>query len=124
MKQLSSIDPFAGPGKALQFLALANKVRQSGFTVAQLSYLYRNLDDPAASLAGPDRARSDALLQTLNEGLRRIADESKLVPDPMGELLAGKLTLLPPPAGAVFWEGRTTAAPRISCSFCRASGYS
>ena len=35
-------------------------------------------------------------MQTLNEGLRRIADENKVVPDPVGELLASKLALLPP----------------------------
>ena len=58
LKQLSSIDPFAGPDKTLEFVALANRVRQSGFSIGQLNYLYRNLDDPAASFTtrpGQDR---------------------------------------------------------------------
>jgi hypothetical protein len=93
LKALYGADPFAGPQQTLDFYALASSVQQSGFKVAQLSYLYRHLSPPPADLS-PPHARVLALAQALRRGLTQIARDNVQAPDPAGELTRAKLMAL------------------------------
>ncbi|HWP91824.1 MAG TPA: neuraminidase-like domain-containing protein [Thermodesulfobacteriota bacterium] len=97
LKTLSGIDPFVSPDKTIQFMDIVRKVRQSGFTVAQLNYLYRHLSEPPASLA-PQRETLLQLAQGLRDGLTKIAEENVIAPDPAGEFTRAKLGMIFEPA--------------------------
>src|SRR5262249_47190641 len=93
LKTLSGIDPFATPDKTIQFATLAAKVQKSGFAIAQLNYLYRQLTAPPANL-GPQVTTVLLLAKALRDGLAKIAQDNALAPDPAGELTRVKLALL------------------------------
>ena len=83
---LSGLDPFADPGTTLQFVQLAQTVKRSGFTVAQLNYLFRDLDTTSAGQA----PKGDDILQLaiqLRAGLNSIVSQTQEVADPTGAVL-------------------------------------
>ena len=86
LKRLSGLDPFASPADTRRFIETVRKVRQSGFSVALLDYLLRDVATPTADLA-PTAASIDELVRTLREGFARIAEDNAPQPDPMGERL-------------------------------------
>lgn len=93
LKTLSGIDPFATPAWTNAFVELADKVRKSGFSLAQLNYIYRHLSDAPLILA-PQRQSLLLLARNLRDGLTRIAEENVLVDGPAGELTRSKLALI------------------------------
>lgn len=93
LKSLSGINPFAAPRQTIEFATVVTSVRQSGFKVAHLSYLYRHLTAPPTSLA-PQPATVRLLAKGVRDGLVRIAQDNALAPDPTGDLTRAKLALL------------------------------
>jgi hypothetical protein len=93
LKTLSGINPFAAPNQTLRFQAVAAKVQQSGFKIAQLSYLYRHLTAPPANLA-PQATTLLLLAKTLRDGLAKIEQDNAVAPDPSGDLTRAKLSVL------------------------------
>jgi len=70
LRQISGIDPFAGPEQSQTFLGHVDLVKRSGVLVPQLAYLC--LHDPeAAALLEPDRQAIAAIWRTLRAGLRQ-----------------------------------------------------
>ncbi len=86
----ATMSPFSAPAATMQFVQLAQTVQQSGFSVAQLSYLYRHVFDPKANIA-PSHDSVLLLVRSLRDGLTRIAASYALADDPMGELLRTRL---------------------------------
>jgi hypothetical protein len=87
------LDPFASPDAAGEFVTLAQHVQQSGFTVAQLAYLYENASVPPTGLA-PQLTTLLVFAQTLRDGLTQIAAQCAIAPDPKGSLTASTVTQL------------------------------
>ncbi|HEU0077643.1 MAG TPA: PA14 domain-containing protein, partial [Longimicrobiaceae bacterium] len=94
LRELTGIDPFASPEDALDFLERVREVREAGFSVAQLAYLFRDEAAPTAGLRPPAAAWM-ALVRTVRAGLARIAAETAPAPDPdaqrLRELLGAEL---------------------------------
>jgi hypothetical protein len=101
LKTLSGLNPFATPEQTIAFaieqtiafVMVVDKVKQSGFTVAQLNYLYRHLTAPPANFA-PQPTTLLLLAKTLRDSLTQIAQDNTLAPDPTGDLMRVKLALL------------------------------
>jgi hypothetical protein len=89
----TAYDAFTSPDATVAFVALARDVQRSGFTVAQLAYLYRNDSVPPTGLA-PQQATLALLAQALCAGLSQIAAQCAIAPDPKGALTASTLTQL------------------------------
>jgi hypothetical protein len=89
LRTLSGVDPFGALDQALRFAELAGKVRESGFSFAQLNYLYRHISEPSAN--APDSDSLVVLARSLRDGLTKITEDNKLAPDPTGELTRTKL---------------------------------
>jgi Tc toxin complex TcA C-terminal TcB-binding domain/ABC toxin N-terminal region/Neuraminidase-like domain/PA14 domain/Putative peptidoglycan binding domain/Salmonella virulence plasmid 28.1kDa A protein len=92
LKALSGLDPFqpGDPAPTVVFVESARKARDSDFSVAQLNYLYRNLSEPVKPIA-PSQEQVLRLAKQLHDGLKQIADDNRLAPDPTGELTRNKL---------------------------------
>ncbi len=93
--ELAGVEPFdpAHTESAVLLVELAEKVRSSGFSIAELDYLLRHRTSDAVDVAPGD----DAVAQVLTEmraGLLKTQDETGLQADPEGELLRKKLALL------------------------------
>jgi hypothetical protein len=89
---LTGSDPFQ-PGQlssTLEFILQARRVRRSTFTLAQLNYLYPHHFEPTSNLA-PDQEHVALFVSLLQDGLRKIIDETAPVEDATGELLRSKL---------------------------------
>jgi peptidoglycan hydrolase-like protein with peptidoglycan-binding domain len=97
LKILSGVDPFSGSNRTQHFVDIARKVKRSGFTVAQLNYLYRHQWEPGQAPA-PSPESVALLVKALQDGLKKIAQENLPAPDPMGELTHTKLAILFEPA--------------------------
>ena len=80
------------PAETEAFVERLRRAKSSDFTLAQLNYLYRHLFD-ATKKTAPLREAVILLLQRLQEALRKIIDETALVPDPLGDVLRAKLSL-------------------------------
>jgi hypothetical protein len=93
LKLLSGINPFTAPDQTIAFQALASAFQGSGFTAAQLNYLYRHLSPLPAGLA-PQPTQVQSLARTLRTGLDQIAQDNMPAPDPAGELSRTKLQVL------------------------------
>ncbi len=100
---LTGITPFkdsnstlaGSPATTIQYLEKARKVQNSSFSVAQLNYLYQHLYDPKRGIA-PLQGNVDLLMKSLQAGLKKIADDTVVMPDPFGDILRQKLaTVLP-----------------------------
>lgn len=100
LKALIGIDPLAlaAPASTAAFLQKVGKVKPSGFTVAQLNYLYRHVAEPPQTTA-PAKERLLLLAKGLHDELRGIAEENQASLDPNGELTRKKL--------AIIWESAT-----------------
>ena len=81
------------PARTLRFVRLTDRVKQSGFTPASLTYLFNDLTDAPPKLA-PEDESIRLLVATIREGLIRIAAENVPVDDPTGEATRAKLGLL------------------------------
>jgi hypothetical protein len=93
---LTGSSPFktAGdPGPTILFVEHVQRVRKSAFSVVQLNYLYRHVDDPNRRMA-PLRANVDLLAKDMQAGLQKIVDDTTFVSDPTGGLLRQKLALV------------------------------
>jgi peptidoglycan hydrolase-like protein with peptidoglycan-binding domain len=95
--QLIGIDPFrlAAPG-TLEFVTKAREVLNSKFSIAQLNFLYRNIQNPSAGL-GPRQSELDQLVASLQASLSSPPAETSPATDPTGALLQNYLnTVLEP----------------------------
>jgi Tc toxin complex TcA C-terminal TcB-binding domain/Neuraminidase-like domain/Salmonella virulence plasmid 28.1kDa A protein len=92
---LTGKDPFGehDPASTRAFVDIAQKVRQSGFSLAQLDYLYRHHAEPNGGVA-PLQEDTDFLIKNLRAGLQRIASDNVVQPDPSGDLLRRKLSII------------------------------
>ena len=125
--QLIGINPFqpSAPGTpgTVEFVAKALEVLQSRFSVAQLSYIYRNIAIPAAGL-GPQQSDLDQFVSSLQAALAAPATEKSGATDPAGILLQHYLqAVLEPPdvsqvmsliAGAVRYSAQLLKLPSIA----------
>ncbi len=94
LKALSGVNPFESPHQSREFVKVVRQVQQSGFSFAQLNYLYRHLIVPPGTLA-PQPAHLLILAKTLRDGLTQIAADNTLVDeDPLGELTRSRLASL------------------------------
>ena len=93
LKALTGLNPFTAPAQTILFQAAATTVQQSGFKVAQLTYLFRHVTVPPGSLA-PQATQLQLLAQTLRKGLDQITQDNAPAPDPTGDLCRTKLMLL------------------------------
>ena len=95
LKSLTGLDPFQPSAAAptVEFVGKAGNVRKSGFTVAQLNYIYRHVSEPTKSIA-PSRDQVVLLAKQLHDGLVGISDDNVLAPDPAGELTGKKLGMI------------------------------
>ena len=99
LKRLIGIDPFVSAAAAISpqdtvrlrfFLDAVRFVERSGASIAELDYLLAHRVDPQAPLEPPTELVA-AELEGLRETLRAIRDDTRPVPDPVGEGLARKL---------------------------------
>ena len=102
LKSLAGIDPFdpAGTVDTLRFIALVDKVRQSGLEVGDLGYLLFHLSPDTAPLAPPLGATAE-LLSQIRRQLKVIRDATEPRPDPAGDRLRRELAALGWSAGMV-----------------------
>ena len=79
LKSLLAMDPFdpAHTVNTLLFTEKLHKIRATNFSVAQLNYLYRHIDDPVKPIA-PTAQDLIQLPQTLMGELNRIAEETEI----------------------------------------------
>lgn len=77
------------PSLTIKFVDKVKKVRQSGFSVALLNYLYRHTTDPAGGIA-PRQEDIASRLTTIRTGLRQIAADAG-APGPADEILSKEL---------------------------------
>jgi hypothetical protein len=86
-------NPFADTEATIRFADRVATIRRAGFTVAQLIYLLRHQASDAAYLASADD-QATALVSELRDGLRKIADDEGMVPDPQGSEVSKRLARL------------------------------
>src|SRR4030095_3547512 len=86
----AGLDPFSTPDHTTGFVKLVQKVQTSGFSVAQLNYLYRHLFDPAGNVA-LQRQSLHQIISSLHDGLIRIASDYAVAEDPKGDLTSSRL---------------------------------
>ena len=94
LKKLAGValDPFTpgDPVPTLKFIHLIQTIQSSGFVVPQLDYLFRhNVILP--SKFPPQQPSVSALLKTLQDGLKAIAQDNQLLPVPESELTRNQL---------------------------------
>jgi Tc toxin complex TcA C-terminal TcB-binding domain/Neuraminidase-like domain/Salmonella virulence plasmid 28.1kDa A protein len=105
LKNLTGLQPFQTCSGAdcphtdpvIQFVAAAQQVAASKFSIAQLAYLFLGNTDPASVLA-PLQATQDAVVSAILVGLQNIAAANAFAPDPTGATLRKKLAVLLPSA--------------------------
>ncbi len=92
---LTGKSPFApsDPSSTCIFVDIVNKMSKSGFSIAQLNYIYQNLSEPNSGLA-PSQKEVDLLFTSLRDGLKKIANDTTVAPDPTGDLLRRKLSVI------------------------------
>jgi hypothetical protein len=100
LRQVTGMDPFSvivapdgtrafEPRLTIQFVEKVEKVRQSGFSVAQMNYLYRHVSEPAGGVA-LQQGEIASRLTTIRSGLEKIAADAG-APGPVEELLRKEL---------------------------------
>jgi hypothetical protein len=90
---LANLEPFESPEATLKFVEMVRKVQDSNFSVAQLNYLFRHLEEPVGRFS-PPREVLLGLTRTLRDGLNQISTETKVVEDPQGEVTRATLAAL------------------------------
>lgn len=83
----------ASPAPTRVFIDVVEKVRASGFKIAELKYLLRGESDGASPVAPTDDSIA-LVLDEIRKGLRKVASETAEASDPSGEILAKKLAAL------------------------------
>jgi hypothetical protein len=80
---LSGKDPFAvaEPASTIAFVEIASAVKESGFKVSELNYLYRHLSDPKNPMGLSDES-INGVINTIHAGLKGIVEQSSQAPDP------------------------------------------
>jgi hypothetical protein len=104
LRALSGIDPFnpTKPSDTRCFVEAVRKIKASGFSVAELNYLLRDVSRPADPVA-PAPSAIHVVLSEIQAGLRKIISDTSAVTDPTGEITRAKLTaLFPNPSPATF----------------------
>ncbi|WP_022949759.1 Tc toxin subunit A-related protein [Methylohalobius crimeensis] len=97
-RKLVDVEPFdpADTSQAWRFARKVEKIRASGFSVAELDYLLRHRF-PLPSPIAPADTEIGRVLEEIRTGLQTVAEEQSFGPettDPSGELLQAKLALL------------------------------
>lgn len=99
LKRLFGLDPFISAAAAISpqdmarlrlFLDAVRALERSGASIAELDYLLAHRVDPQAPLEPPAELLG-AQLESLRETLRAIRDDTRPVPDPVGDGMARKL---------------------------------
>lgn len=78
---------------AINFYESVKKIKNSGFTPAQLNYLFWHKFDSSDSIAPSDNDIGN-LFETLQTGLLKIKSENTFVSDPTGEIVRTKLAMI------------------------------
>jgi len=90
LRAMSGENPFASPGRARAFVALADGIDDSGLAIDRLDYALNHRAHPsAASVPGP--ARVSQFLAELRRGLKDIVEANRVPPDPVGERVSKAL---------------------------------
>ena len=94
LKQLAGGQPFTSPRATIEFAQLVEQVQRSGFTIAQLRYLYSE-ELPGPAKTAPPAQELTMLAESLRAGLIKIAQEQKLPEEEITpEMLQAGLSLL------------------------------
>jgi peptidoglycan hydrolase-like protein with peptidoglycan-binding domain len=95
LQAMAGLNPFdpAHTEDALLFVDVAARVRDSGFSVADLDYLLFSRAGELSALS-PTADEIAQVLTDLRAALRKLADDRALTPDPSGELTRRALTAL------------------------------
>ncbi len=95
LKALTGIDPFdaLNTGNTLRFVELASKVRECGFSLAELDYLLRH-NVASFSAIAPTETNIASVLEAIRQGLQKVDDETTLTPDPTGDVTRKQMALL------------------------------
>ncbi|MBX6421974.1 neuraminidase-like domain-containing protein [Thermosulfurimonas sp. F29] len=112
LKKLSGIDPFMSisenalnsleedaPYQTIRFIEMVERVKESGFKVEDLNYLFLHQFDPTGKYR-PDKAGTRLFLKTIADGIRSIRAEHAAPDDPSTlseDVLRQKLGLILPP---------------------------
>lgn len=93
---LTGDKPFVAgwPDLTVKFLDEARRILQSNFSFPQLNYLYWQLYQLGVT---SQQESVDLLFENLQSGLKKIANDNAVVPDPTGNVLQSKLSIL--------WDG-------------------
>ena len=80
-----AVNPFdpTRPERLATFADLVGLVGRSGFSVASLDYLLRDVVDPGSGLV-PDDPTVGTLLKSLRDGLQKVVVQTTFAPDPAG----------------------------------------
>jgi hypothetical protein len=119
LRRLSGLDPFAaGSEHAVQFVGLADRVRDTGLSIAELDYLLTHRG-AQTSPVHPSVQTIAAVLTDLRAGLRAVRDDTAPRPDATGELLAETLAALgwPPELVQTVVTTLATTAATVDRSF-------
>ena len=95
LRILSGINPFDAQDIAatIRFVEMAELVRASGFSIAELDYLLRHQYQPNSAVA-PSEKEISLILGELRNDLQKIAQEYQFASDPTGEKTAQALAIL------------------------------
>ena len=91
---LSGGIPFQSPQETMRFVEEVRFVRESAFSLSELTYLLWHIETPAVGVA-PKTDSITLILNALRDGLKTISAETTLTPDPTGELTRANLAKLP-----------------------------
>ncbi|MBE9128304.1 MULTISPECIES: neuraminidase-like domain-containing protein [unclassified Coleofasciculus] len=86
--------PFQSPQETMRFVEEVRFVRESAFSLSELTYLLWHIETPAVGVA-PKTDSITLILNALQDGLKTISAETTLTPDPTGELTRANLAKLP-----------------------------
>ncbi|MDU9005965.1 Tc toxin subunit A-related protein [Sedimentitalea todarodis] len=85
--ELSALDPF-GPGRldqARRLKELLDLADETGFDIAELTYLFRDIHEPPAAFV-PTDSQITVFLQSLRAGLGQLHETYRIQPDPTGDI--------------------------------------
>ena len=102
IKNLTGINPFVNDSGLIspdnlkstwRFVQVVQKIRTSGFNIAELDYLLRSKPIAESEIIPPDENIA-VILDEIRKGLQKIHAETKVVPDSTGDLIKKKLISL------------------------------